>query len=781
MAQKKKHLTDSDTYATSTSRLGDDGVHSPRTTSLLIYFRYLFVASIILVIAGWIIYNLAGTTVVHAEEWTEKANKELSKEVVVMPVRGDILADDGTVMATNLTYYTVRMDFRASGFRRIEFEAALDSLCDSLAKYHPTPQRPDAAAWKSAFLSELQKKVDDRSRSFTLARDISFADEQRLRTFPFFHRWPRNGNKTGLTSETRILRSYPYGEMARRSVGRVGQTAECAEVHGISGLEKALDTLLFGIPGKAKKVPLTHDITNWTDIPPRNGYTLKTTIDIRMQDIAEHELNAMLETTGAEWGTVVLMHVPTGDIKAISNLERDPATGQYIEAMNRALQGFEPGSVMKTISMVVALEDGFCTNINQVYPIGHSYAYAGGSPIRDTHSPAALPVSRFLEYSSNIGMTKLMTPHYQTDPNGFRERLRRMGFLDRFNTGIAGETVPYFPYLDLKAGGLVSLSRQVYGYTSRIPPLYMCAFYNAVANDGKFVRPRIVQSLHDEHGLDSILPVSYVRDRICSPEHARQVRTMLHDVIYGQAGTARMLRSDVVDIAGKTGTSRIAREIEPAELERCRELLKIAKTREDSLAAIPKAPRGYYEGRYRLAFCGFFPYDKPEYTCMVLISNPSPQYRGAGYTSGMVLYNIAHKMHARGLIGKEPDYALDDKGARVTPQGRNPKVCAGVTGKEQLNNILGTAHIAGGKATYATAPGRVPDVRGMSLRQALRELEGRGYSVQVRGQGFVRQQLPEAGARPNADRRVILSLAMDTDAPAPAPTANSEKTDNNTI
>jgi cell division protein FtsI (penicillin-binding protein 3) len=708
-----------------------------QNSRLLIRLRYIAVASAIVFFAAGIFKSAMNTTIVHAKDWNEKANKELLKVDTIRPQRGDVLACDGSVLATNLTYYTARIDFRCSKFMANEFRESLDSLCDSLAKYHPIRDR---AEWKTYLSKQINLPDTMRSMCYLLLKDITHAQNEQLKTFPFFRR-SRNRNKTGLTSYGVMKRSYPYGDMARRSVGRVGEQPN-GQVHGVSGLEYALDSLLYGVPGLAKKVPLTHKITNWTDVPPKNGYTITTTIDIAMQDIVENELNDMLTTTEAQWGTAILMEVSTGDIKAISNLERDSVSGKYIEAMNRALQGFEPGSVMKTISMVVALEDGFVTNLDEMYSIGSSYVFGGGSPIRDTHSPAMLPVRRFLEYSSNIGMTKLVAPHYKDDPNAFRERLRKLGFLDRFNTGIAGEQPPYFPVLDIKAGGLVSLGRQTYGYASQIPPLYMCAFYNAVANDGKFVRPRIVKGLSSEKG-DSILPVTYVREHMCSAENARKVREMLHEVIYGPAGTARMLKNDLVELAGKTGTSKIAREAPKVE----------KKDSNDTTTRVPKAPTGYLDGRYRLAFCGFFPYDHPQYTCMVLISKPAPQYRGAGYTSGIVFKNIALKMYSRGMFGNSSDYRTEEMN-----DGSRPMVYANTQQSriDALKGMLGTKVVERIKSPNKT-PG-VPNVRGLSARDAVVTLERAGYNVNVQGVGFVSTQTPAAGTPAPKGTRINLKL-----------------------
>ena len=697
---------------------------------MAIRMRYLLVATFIVLISMAIFSSAFKTTVVYADKWNEKANRELQKEEVILPERGEILAADGSVLATNLIYYNVFIDFRATRFMVDEFRRDLPHLADTLAEVYPRYTRDE---WYDR-LSAQVNRPDSARRSFLLLRNLSYEQSQQLKSFPFFRR-TTNVNRNGFVRDSHMARRYPYGDMARRSIGRVGQTKECSEIHGRSGLEFALDSLLYGKPGLAKKVPLTHKIANWTNIPPRDGYTLTTTIDVAMQDIVENELNDMLSSIEADWGTALLMEVETGDIKAISNLERD-SEGNYIEAQNYALQGFEPGSVMKVISMVVAVEDGFVTNLDEVYSIpGGGYVYGGGSPIKDTHSPGSLPVSKFLCYSSNIGMTKLVAHHYEDDPNRFRERLRETGLLDKFNTGIAGERVPYFPPLDKKAGGLVSLGRQTYGYASMIPPLYTCAFYNAVANDGKFVRPRIISKLTSEKG-DSVLPVTYVRKQMCSPETARKVRAMMHDVIYEKGGTARMLKNDFVEFAGKTGTARIAPE----------------RKKNENPDSARKA--GGYSNHLRLAFCGFFPYENPRYTCMVLISNPHPGMRSAGYSSGMVFSNIATKMYSRGMLGNASDWHTGEAAA-----GSRPTVFAN-TDRQRVNSLkdmLGSKAVERIRSPRQPAQG-VPDVRGLSVRDAIVTLERAGYNVAVSGTGYVADQSIAPGTRARKGASVSLSL-----------------------
>lgn len=707
------------------------------TARLKITWRYIVISSLIVLFAGWIASAMIRTTVTDRDKWLEKANTELERRDTIMPPRGDILAADGSVLATNLNYYTMRIDFRADKFSETKFRQSLDSLCDTLAYYHPIR---NVNEWREYFEKELKKDPEKRSRSFTLLKNLTYAQSEAVKKYPFFRR-SKNANATGLTRETVMRRCYPYGDMARRSIGRVGENGRPREIHGVSGLEYALDSLLYGRPGLTKKTPLTHNIVDMTDVPAIPGYTLTTTIDIAMQDIAENALSEILEKYKAEWGTVILMEVATGDIKAISNLERDE-NGKYIEAMNRAVMRYEPGSVVKTVSMVVALEKGFVKNLDEVYAIT-PYVFGGGGAITDTHSPSVLPVRQFIEYSSNIGMTKLIAPHYRNNPNGFRADIEKLGFFEPFNTGIAGEVPPNYPYLDIKAGGLTSLGRQTYGYATQISPLYMCAFYNAVANDGKFVRPRLVSKITTEHG-DSIIPVSYIREQMCSPENARIVREMLHRVIYGEGGTAKMLRSEIVDIAGKTGTSKIALEMSQEDRE------KLKKNPKDSTVV---RPRGYEPNAHRLAFCGFFPYDNPKYTCMVLVARPN--VRSPQHTSGMVLYNIAHRMYSHGMLGGAPDYRTAASAGQTTPR---LSATHDATRDSRLSAALGTSHAKSHRIPSSTAPGTIPDVSGLGLREAVYVLERAGYEVTFEGDGSVLAQSPAPGTAAKQGTHVKLKL-----------------------
>ena len=284
-----------------------------------ILFRYGLVIVAILMLSARIVVKLCDTTIVDADKWNERANELLTQTKVIVPGRGNILAADGSILATNLNFYTARIDYRAEKFNEKLLRDTIEHLAARMAENFPVK---NAEAWKKHLLKPLEKERAKRPRAYKLMSGLSHSDMELMRTFPFFS--IKNRNRNGLTFEKYMRRFNPYGDMARRSIGGVGETTESKEIHGISGLEKALDSLLYGKIGYSKMINLTKKITDWTDVPAVPGSDIVTTIDINMQDIVESELNNVLDTCGADWGVAVLMDVKNGDIKAISNLERNP-------------------------------------------------------------------------------------------------------------------------------------------------------------------------------------------------------------------------------------------------------------------------------------------------------------------------------------------------------------------------------------------------------------------------------------------------------------------------
>lgn len=685
--------------------------------------RYMFISLFIFLLAGAVLVKLFRTTVLDARLWNETAQRELKSTKEILPERGNILAADGSVLATTLQYFTVRIDYRAERFKVDSLRKYAGEIADSMCVAFPG--RATASQWKDSLLSQLDKPFKDRKRSFRLIDNISDLDVRRLKKFPFFNMGAPG--KTGLVVENKYVRRRPYGEMARRSIGGVGQTKESRQIHGISGLECALDSFLYGVPGRSKKVMLTRRLVDLADKDASRGYDVVTTIDIGMQDIVENELNTILETCKADWGVAVLMEVATGDIKAISNLERSKSGDSYIEGMNRAVLGFEPGSVMKPISMMIALEKGLVNDINSVINTGFSYAYAGGRPITDSHGCGSMTVAEVIERSSNIGMTKVITGNnsiFHRDPAKFREALKEIGFFDRMNTGIAGERTPV---IEAKPSR-IALSRMCYGYATLIPPLYTLAVYNAIANNGKFVRPRLYSELRHEVNGDTVINVSYIRDSICSPENAAKMREMLTRVVAGDHGTGRRLRNPYVNIAGKTGTCYM---VDP-------------KTHQ------------YNTGTKRLAFCGFFPAENPKYSCIVLTCRPRENLMGAASTSGQVLKNIAVKMYSRGMLDNSSDFRAGCEGQVASPHVFNTSNKEAGKGLSTLAGL----RISQGENAGKISRGVVPSVTGMGLREAVVRLEQAGFNVRVHGSGgYVARQSKAAGEKMSPGKTVELTLA----------------------
>lgn len=679
-----------------------------------ILLRYSFVVGCVLIFSCAIVWDMFKTSVVYRGDWNNKADSILTQVTIIEPERGKILADNGTVLAANLQYYIPRIDWLAAGMKKDSLDKYLPALCDSLAVLEPSHT---AEQWQQELTESYNRITSNKKKknhSYRLIRRLlTHGEWERLKTFPFFKGY---GLKKGiLYSERQTKRSKPYGSMASRSIGNVGQDQTSSSIRGRSGLEMALDSMLYGQPGEATRIQLTNNIVNHESKPATPGYDITTTINVALQDIVETELYDMCHETEARWGTCVLMEVSTGEIKAISNLEWNDKAGDYIEGRNNAVLGYEPGSVMKPISMMIALEDGIVGNIDTPIPTGTTWLYEGRA-INDPHGGAQLTPRQIIETSSNVGMSKIIVKKYGSNPGGFYDRLESMGFFEPFHSGIGGEQSPIIHRLGNTRADRVALTRMAFGYSTLIPPLSTLAMYNAIANDGKYVRPHLVKKLTREGEPDSIVPVTYIRRQVCSPENAQKLRIMMHDVVWGSRGTARKwVQDERVPIAGKTGTAYTINS------------------------------DGHYGTQKRLAFCGFFPYDNPKYSCIVLMLGAN---RGAGASSGMVLKNIALKMYARGLLGSAPSYAvtLDKDGKPITKAASQATFIASTNPKQATRVKKGLA-IKDAKVFQqpTTVRGGVPDVRGLAVRDAIRRLEDAGLCVRFSGTGYVVGQSLTAG------------------------------------
>ncbi len=681
-----------------------------------ILFRYGLITLAFLGFAVAVVVKLFDTTVIEAPQWNERAHRELSKTTPIPPERGNILASNGNILACNLKVYDIKIDLRHNKVLKDSYNAKIDSLADSLDYYYPRvknlTRHPDTLkkySWHTRLRKEFDKEPNKRPRALRLAQKKTLEDFERIRNFPYLRDFKGKGFRIPLYKEEKNIRMYPYGRMAYRSIGRVNENFETGEFHGYSGLEKDLDSLLYGRPGVAKKVALTSSIGNWVDKPAVRGFDIHTTIDIDLQDMLEEELLHICSESNAEWGTAILMEVETGEIKAISNIELLD-NGTYGEALNRAVLPFEPGSVMKPISLMIAFEDGLVKSVNDIVDC---------SPFQrtsDPHAPGVKSMKQVIEMSSNTGIARVIFRGYANDPAKFHDRLTSIGFFEPMHSGIAGECIPRIRKLlpkDSRGNNItitsrhLDLARQAYGYNTEIPPLYTLSVYNAIANGGKYVRPHLVRSLRDENGRDSILPIEYIRERICSPETANKVTACLREVVWGEHGTARMVRDDRVEIVGKTGT------------------------------AYPVDKGSYDQSKRRYAFAGFFPRENPRYSCMALVLGPSGT--SANRTSGQVVKNIAVKMFARGMLDNKSSF-MDEK------KGSSPVFVASEKySSAELTTALGISKSRKVKANAENHDSAtVPDVIGYDAPTAVKLLEQRGLNVIIRGTGrVVSQSIPK--------------------------------------
>ncbi len=702
-----------------------------------IFIRYGVITGFFLLMAFGIIWNMFRTTVVEASAWNARAEKQLSRIDTIPPERGSILAANGNILACNVKVCDIKIDMRHNKIKAMNKQRLiekLDSLADTLDVRYPRfdPKNADAAtrkakSWRVRLHEEIEKHPDKRTRSLTIARHRPLEEFDSARKFVFIRDFKGAGFRCPMYKEEHSRRIYPYGKMANRSIGRVHEvvtekTRHKGEIHGYSGLEKDLDSLLYGKPGYAKQVPLTKGYGTWTTTQPTPGYDLLTTIDIDLQDIVEESLQDICSATNCEWGTAILMEVATGEIKALSSIERMD-DGSYGEALNRAVLPYEPGSVIKPISMMIAFEDGLVQNVNQTIDC---------SPFQrtsDPHAPTIKNMKQVIEMSSNTGIARIIFRGYAADPAKYYDRLASIGFFDKINSGIAGEQIPQVRRLVAQnskgqpitlTSRHLDLARQAYGYNTMVPPLYTLAFYNAIANHGRLVRPHLVRALRSEKG-DSIIPISYIRDRICSPETAEKVKQCIHEVVWGEHGTARLVRDDRVKIVGKTGT------------------------------AFPVENGQYNAAKRRFAFAGFFPYEVPKYSCMVLVQGAAGL--SANRTSGQVMKQIALKMNARGLL-------MDTPKLRKTVSGERPTIAAAFGDDSEL--IAGTLQqpVRQTKPKKDYPSGKVPDVTGYDLRSAVNLLESRGLNVSIHGAGRVVSQSIPPGTEAVRGKRILIRLSI---------------------
>lgn len=697
----------------------------------VLYRVYFLLFGLVIPVAILLVYRSVTIGVVEGEKWRQRALVEnVIKERTLEAERGNILAEDGSLLATSVPIFDLYFDPYAPAEE--DYLANVDSLAVALAKY--VDQSYTIGGYRK-YLRELRDTNINRSRHVLIKKKVSYNQKRFIEQFPLFNLGQYRG---GFIAEKRSERKRPFGLLARRTIGYVRPDAEPI------GLEGYFDEELGGQPGKVMMISVDRKRDLWkpledlTAIEPQIGDDIVTTLNVNIQDITEEALLRGMSRHDAEWGTAIVMDVKTGAIRAMANIGRG-AQG-WLEDYNYAIaKSTEPGSTFKLASMMAMLEDGFVQLTDSIdIEKGQTQFYEetmeDSSPI--SYRQDTISVYDAFVMSSNVGMAKLVNQFYseKSKANNNEGAERFINRMKQFNlhlpTGIEldGEGAPLikeaFNKEDYWSG--TTLPWMAIGYETRITPLQLLTFYNAVANGGALMQPYLVQEIRRfGETLEHFRP-TVIKKRIAEKETITTAQRLLEGVIEDDIGTGHKLKTDRYRFAGKTGTAQIDYR---------------------------RGTLGTRVGGHQASFAGYFPAGNPQYSCIVVINKPRQGGIYGGDVAGPVFREIADQcfyslmeLHDPMNLGPKPVYTT-----RTLPSGDIGRA-------EDLETILKQLDIAhyGDPTTELgvlsaesdslmmyrrTLPDdRVPNVVGLGLRDALYVLENRKLKVQFDGVGKVVKQ-----------------------------------------
>ena len=689
---------------------------------------YLAITLFALIVVGKIVY----LQFIDDDVWKAKAENTRIKNFRIPPHRGDIYASDMRLLASSVPYYEIRMDLKTPSLTDRAFYNNVDSLALSLSNLF----RDRSSADYKNLLVEARIKGN---RYLLIKKKVNYVQLKKLKTFPLFRLGLYKG---GLIVNQENLRQKPYYNLASRTIGYTTQSTS----GNIVGIEGAFDQYLGGVEGVKKMQKLAGNVWMPLDgvgeIEPRDGSSVVTTIDINLQDVAEKALMRQLIAQKAHAGTAVLMEVKTGEVKAIVNLT--DTFGAYREYYNYAVgQSSEPGSTFKLPAIIAALEDGYIKLDDTIHTNKGILNYYDLT-IRDDNyikgGHGTLTVEEVFELSSNVGMAKIITNSYRHHPHRFIDRLYSMNLNEPLNIAIKGEGIPVIRYPGDKLWSGVTLASMSYGYEVKLTPLQILAFYNAIANDGKLVRPRFVKEIRDHGKIERSFVTEVINPSICSKSTLKAAHKLLAGVV--ESGTAQNLKTTHFAIAGKTGTTQMYDK-----------------------------NTGYKVKSYQSSFVGYFPADNPKYSCIVVIYSPKNyDYYGA-YVAGPVFYEIANKLYATDVTMQEPLNTRRSAALEIpySKNGYQPEISTVLDAldikklyeqpeTEWVSTEKTDDHILLEPRTITN--NLVPNVVSMGLKDALYLLENMGLNVQVVGRGSVRNQSIPPGTRIRPGETIKLEMSF---------------------
>ncbi|MBK0380716.1 penicillin-binding protein [Mucilaginibacter segetis] len=696
---------------------------SIRTNILL---RVYLAFGLILLFAGAVLFQLCRVQFVQGAKWKEMSAEVSTRYENVAAARGNIFAVDGSLLATSVPEYELRMDMLASG---IADERVFDDKIDSLSMKLSAMYGDKSAREYSRMFREARK---NKARYQLIKRNVSYNELKKLRQFPVFNMGRYKGGLIIVQENKRIL---PYHSLASRTIGYKNKNVK----NGV-GLEGAYASYIDGESGKRLERRMAGGvwmpINNEDEIEPKEGADIISTIDVNFQDVAQSALEKQLIKSDADHGTVVLMEVATGEVRAIANFTK-VAPGEYREKFNYAIAGNQdPGSTFKVASYMALFEDHKVDTSDMIQTGTYQVP---GHLIKDSHMGlGTITVKKAFEESSNAAVARMVYEGYHEDQERFTDHLYDWHLNERMGLQIPGEAKPVVKNPTFRSWNKnLTLPQMAYGYEMQLTPLKMLSFYNAIANNGKNITPIFVKEIRRLGNPVEQFHARVVNQKICSEETLRKMHALLEGVVEDGTGHS-IIYSPLYKIAGKTGTAQVA---------------------DDN--------KGYKANRkYQASFCGYFPADHPKYSMIVVINDPKNGYYGAS-VAGPVFKEIADKVFASDLeLNSAPVHFIGNTTLPKYKPG-NMQALKKVYSTFKLKPLYASANAAATGIDTSNGiafednkykPGTVPDVTGMGLSDALYLLGNAGYKVTARGSGAVISQSVTGGSLIPKGSRIIIEL-----------------------
>ncbi len=694
-----------------------------KTINIKSIFTYILMGLFAISIMVRVVY----IQIYEGEELRKMGKIRSIEEHTIEALRGNIYSSNNSLLAVTTPKYEIRVDMISNKSDRF-FYANIDELSKKLSQLFKDRS-------KYEYKKILERARANKNYYFRLKRNVSYQQLTELKTFPILK---LGRNKGGLIVIKTNRRELPLKDLAKRTIGIYNY--EQGEY--IVGLEGAFNETLKGTEGKRfmQKIEggIWMPIDPGNELQPQNGNDVITCIDVDIQDITEEALRNQLKLHNAHHGCAVVMEVKTGEIKAIANLGIEK-NGWYSENFNYAIaDASDPGSTFKLASILVALEDGF-VQLEDSIDVGRKIKFYNAT-ITDAHQigDGRITVRDIIEQSSNVGIATIIWENYQNDPQKFIDGLYRIGLQNKLNIPIKGEASPYIKTPKDKTWSGISLPWIAYGYELQITPLQLLAFYNAIANDGEYLKPLFVKEIRNANEIIESFDPIVINKHIAKDETIEKLQSMLEGVVLN--GTAKGIKNKHYSIAGKTGTAQIAQN-----------------------------NKGFNKTNYKASFCGYFPADDPKYSCIVVINNPKKGQIYGSQVAAPVFKTISDHIFSNHL-----EIAQDEQSEL---KNSNPGIYYKAGASSDYQSIytqmncspqidLGSEYVIclpkGDSTHYATRKihkDRVPKLIGMTAKDAVYLLEDLGMQVQLRGRGFVKEQSLLPGSKATKGKIITLKLS----------------------